>query len=215
MIGVLTLIHHSRATDLHDLHPDFAGLVSYIRLAPIEHGMSETATVGGGCFWCIEAAFKELDGIKKVISGYAGGHANDPSYREVCSGNTGHAEVVQIEYDPSVISYDGLLEVFFTVHDPTQLNRQGPDVGTQYRSIVLYHDDEQRETAKQYIEALDEEGGYDDPVVTELEELQTFYRAEEKHQNYFDKNPNDAYCQMHAQPKVEKVREQFKRKQQQ
>jgi peptide-methionine (S)-S-oxide reductase len=176
--------------------------------------MTAKATVGGGCFWCIEAAFKELDGIEAAISGYAGGHVEDPSYREVCTGNTGHAEVVQLEYDPDEISYEELLEVFFTVHDPTQLNRQGPDVGTQYRSIVLAHDDEQQNLAEQYVEALDEEGGYDDPVVTEVERLETFYRAEEKHQDYFEKNPTDAYCQMHAQPKVEKVRERFQRKRQ-
>ena len=175
--------------------------------------MSENATFGGGCFWCVEAAFKELDGVAAAVSGYAGGHTDDPSYRAVCSGNTGHAEVVQVEYDPEIIGYDELLEVFFAVHDPTQLNRQGPDVGTQYRSIVLYHDDEQREQAEAYIEALDEE--YDDDVVTELDRLETFYRAEEKHQDYFEKNPNDAYCQMHAQPKIEKVRETFESKLQQ
>jgi len=175
--------------------------------------MSERATFGGGCFWCVEAAFKELDGVSSVVSGYAGGRTDDPSYREVCSGNTGHAEVVQVEYDPDVIAYDELLEVFFAVHDPTQLNRQGPDVGTQYRSIILYHDEDQRKQADAYIEALDEE--YDDDVVTELERLETFYRAEEKHQDYFEKNPNDAYCQMHAKPKVEKVREKFEQKLQQ
>ena len=173
---------------------------------------TETATVGGGCFWCVEAAFKELDGVHGVTSGYAGGHADDPTYREVCSGNTGHAEVVQVEYDPDALSYEEILEVFFTVHDPTQLNRQGPDVGSQYRSIVLYHDDEQRQLAEEYIAALDEEGGYDDEVVTEVERLETFYRAEEKHQDYFEKNPADAYCTMHAQPKVEKVRERFREK---
>ena len=173
---------------------------------------TETATVGGGCFWCVEAAFKELDGIERVTSGYAGGHADDPSYREVCSGTTGHAEVVQVEYDPDALSYEDILEVFFTVHDPTQLNRQGPDVGSQYRSIVLSHDDEQRQAAENYVEALDEEGGYDDDVVTEVEPLETFYRAEEKHQDYFEKNPADAYCTMHAQPKVEKVRERFREK---
>ncbi|WP_433632405.1 peptide-methionine (S)-S-oxide reductase MsrA [Halomicrococcus sp. NG-SE-24] len=175
--------------------------------------MSETsrsATFGGGCFWCTEAAMKELDGVASVTSGYAGGHVENPSYRQVCSGDTGHAEVVQVEYDPEVITYDELLEVFFATHDPTQLNRQGPDVGTQYRSIVLYHDDEQRERVEAYVEALDEE--YDDDVVTEIEPLETFYRAEENHQDYFEKNPNDAYCQMHAAPKVEKVREKFQQK---
>ena len=173
---------------------------------------TETATVGGGCFWCVEAAFKELDGVVSVTSGYAGGHADDPTYREVCTGNTGHAEVVQVEYDPDNLSYEDILEIFFTVHDPTQLNRQGPDVGSQYRSIVLYHDDEQRRIAENYVAALDEEGGYDDEVVTEVERLETFYRAEEKHQDYFETNPKDAYCSMHAQPKVEKVRERFREK---
>ncbi|RZH66984.1 peptide-methionine (S)-S-oxide reductase MsrA [Natrinema altunense] len=167
----------------------------------------ERATFGGGCFWCTEAAMKELEGVESVTSGYAGGHVEGPTYREVCSGDTGHAEVVQVEYDPAEIGYDDLLEVFFATHDPTQLDRQGPDVGTQYRSIVLYHDADQQTQAEAYIEALDEE--YDDDVVTELEPLETFYRAEEKHQDYFEKNPNDAYCTMHAAPKVEKVRERF------
>lgn len=171
--------------------------------------MTREATFGAGCFWCIEAAFEELEGVESVTSGYAGGHVDDPSYRAVCSGSTGHAEVVRLEYDPSVVGYEELLEVFFTVHDPTQLNRQGPDVGSQYRSIVLTHDDEQREATETYIEALDAEGGYDDEVVTEVEPLGTFWRAEEKHQSYFEKNPSDAYCRMHAQPKLEKVRETF------
>jgi len=174
--------------------------------------MTQRATFGGGCFWCIEAAFEEIAGVESVTSGYAGGHVEDPTYRAVCTGETGHAEVVQLAYDPAVVTYEELLEVFFTIHDPTQLNRQGPDVGTQYRSIVLAHDDEQHDLATSYVEALDEEGGYDDEVVTEVEPLETFYRAEEKHQNYFEKNPADAYCTMHAQPKVEKVREKFREK---
>jgi peptide-methionine (S)-S-oxide reductase len=171
--------------------------------------MAETnyATFGGGCFWCIEAALKELDGVSAVTSGYAGGHTENPTYKQVCAETTGHAEVVQVAYDPDVISYEELLEVFFSIHDPTQLNRQGPDRGTQYRSIVLTHDDEQERLASAYIEALDEE--YDDSVVTELEPLETFYEAEEYHQDYFEKNPNDAYCSFHAAPKVEKVREKF------
>jgi peptide-methionine (S)-S-oxide reductase len=173
---------------------------------------TETAVFGGGCFWCIEAAFEELDGVESVTSGYAGGHVEDPSYRAVCSGDTGHAEVVRVEYDPEAQGYEDLLEVFFTIHDPTQLNRQGPDVGTQYRSIVLYEDDRQRELAEQFVEALEEAGGYDDPVVTQVEPLETFWRAEEKHQDYFEKNPNDAYCSMNAQPKVEKVRNAFAEK---
>jgi peptide-methionine (S)-S-oxide reductase len=166
-----------------------------------------TATFGGGCFWCTEAAMKELAGVESVTSGYAGGHVEDPTYRQVCSGDTGHAEVVQVEFDPERIGYDELLEVFFATHDPTQLNRQGPDVGSQYRSIVLHHDDDQRRTAEAYVEALDEE--YDDEVVTEVVPLETFYAAEEYHQDYFEKNPSDAYCRMHARPKVEKVRERF------
>jgi len=169
----------------------------------------ERATFGGGCFWCLEAAFEELDGVESVTSGYAGGHVEEPSYRAVCSGSTGHAEVVQLEYDPDRIGYEELLEVFFTIHDPTQLNRQGPDVGSQYRSIVLHHDDRQRQLAERYVEAIEDGGGYDDPIVTEIEPLDRFWRAEEYHQNYFEKNPQDAYCRIHAQPKVKKVREAF------
>jgi peptide-methionine (S)-S-oxide reductase len=167
----------------------------------------EAATLGGGCFWCIEAALEELAGVESVTSGYAGGHTSDPSYRAVCSGSTGHAEVVQVEYDPTEIGYADLLEAFFAIHDPTQRNRQGPDVGSQYRSIVLTHGEEQHEAAAAYIEALDAE--LEDDVVTELEPLETFYRAEEKHQDYFAKHPDDAYCTFHAQPKVEKVRAEF------
>lgn len=172
--------------------------------------MTDRATFGGGCFWCTEAAIQVLEGVESVTSGYAGGHVDDPTYEAVCSGETSHAEVVQVEFDPSVLSYDGLLEAFFGTHDPTQRNRQGPDIGAQYRSIVLYHDEEQRTTAAAYIDALDEE--YDDDVVTELEPLERFWPAEEYHQDYFEKNPTDAYCQRHAQPKVEKVRQRFETK---
>jgi len=181
--------------------------------SPCDEYMSdqlETATLGGGCFWCVEAALEQLAGVDSVVSGYAGGRVEDPTYRQVCGGDTGHAEVVQVAFDPDVIAYDRLLEAFFEVHDPTQLNRQGPDVGSQYRSVVLYHSEAQRETAAAYIEALDEE--YDDDVVTELDRLETFYRAEEHHQDYFAKNPDDAYCTFHAKPKMEKVREKFEAK---
>jgi peptide-methionine (S)-S-oxide reductase len=171
--------------------------------------MTEFATFGGGCFWCTEAAFEEVPGVEAVTSGYAGGHAENPTYEAVCREETGHAEVVQVEYDPDAITYPDLLEVFFTVHDPTQLNRQGPDVGTQYRSIVLGHDDAQLETAREFVAELEAEGLYDDPIVTEIEPLETFYEAEAYHQDYFEKNPNDAYCSFHAAPKVEKVRETF------
>ncbi|WP_135819703.1 peptide-methionine (S)-S-oxide reductase MsrA [Halostella litorea] len=170
---------------------------------------TDRATFGGGCFWCTEAAFKELDGVERVTSGYAGGDVADPTYEQVCRGNTGHAEVVQVEYDPDVITYPDLLQVFFTVHDPTQLNRQGPDVGTQYRSIVLYHDDEQREQVERFLVELSEEDAYDDDIVTEVEPLSKFYEAEQRHQDYYEKNPDDRYCSFYAEPKVKKVREKF------
>jgi len=168
----------------------------------------ERATFGGGCFWCIEAAFEELEGVESVTSGYAGGHTENPGYREVCSGQTGHTEVVQIEYDPDLIAYEDLLEVFFTIHDPTTKDRQGPDVGSQYRSAIYAHSDEQLETAKAFAAQLEAEEVYEG-IVTEIEPLETFYAAEEYHQNYFEKNPTDAYCRMHAAPKVEKVRKKF------
>ncbi len=170
--------------------------------------MEETlATVGGGCFWCTEAAFKEVPGVRSVTSGYAGGTVEDPTYRAVCSGTTGHAEVVQIEFDPASVSYQELLAIFFVIHDPTQRNRQGPDVGSQYRSIILYHDDEQHRIAESVIDELAAE--YQDEIVTEVEPLETFWEAEEDHQDYFEKHPEDAYCQFHAAPKVEKVRDRF------
>lgn len=172
----------------------------------------ELATLGGGCFWCLEAAFKELDGVVSVTSGYAGGHVADPTYKQVCSGSTGHAEVVQVEYDPDVLTFEDLLEVFFRIHDPTTEDRQGPDVGSQYRSAVFYHDEVQRATVEAFVDALDA-GGFgsyeNDTVVTEVAPLETFWEAEEYHQDYYEKNPNDRYCRFHAEPKVKKVREQF------
>ncbi len=169
----------------------------------------ERATVGGGCFWCIEAAYKPLEGIVSATSGYAGGHVEDPTYEAVCRGTTGHAEVVQLGYDPDHLSYEDILEVFFTIHDPTQVNRQGPDVGSQYRSAIYTHDEQQHELATAFIEELESAGLYDDPIATEVEPLETFYEAEAYHQDYFEKNPTDAYCRMHAAPKIEKVRETF------
>ncbi|MDR9430917.1 MAG: peptide-methionine (S)-S-oxide reductase MsrA [Natronomonas sp.] len=166
---------------------------------------TETATLAGGCFWCIEAALKELRGVDRVTSGYAGGHVDDPSYEAVCRGETGHAEVVQVEFDPDAIGYRDLLEVFFTIHDPTTLNRQGPDVGSQYRSAVYYHDDAQRETVEAVIDEL--EPLYDDEIVTEVAPLETFYPAEEYHQDYFEKHPNDTYCTVNINPKLSKLRE--------
>ena len=169
----------------------------------------DSATFGGGCFWCIEAAFEILEGVESVTSGYAGGETVDPTYEEVCSGQTGHAEVIQVEYDPAEIGYDDLLEVFFTVHDPTTLNRQGPDVGSQYRSAIYTHDDTQHDLATAFIEELEAAGVYADEIATEVEPLETFYEAEAYHQDYFAKNPTDAYCRMHAAPKIDKVRERF------
>lgn len=167
--------------------------------------MSETAVLGGGCFWCIEAAFKEVEGVKEATSGYADGETDGPSYREVCSGETGHAEVVKIEFEPAQVSFEELLELFFRIHDPATRDRQGPDVGSQYRSIILYKSEEQRREAERFIESHRE--NYKDEIVTEVKELDTFYPAEEKHQDYFEKNPEDAYCRIHAAPKVEKARE--------
>jgi peptide-methionine (S)-S-oxide reductase len=170
---------------------------------------TETATLAGGCFWCTEAAFEEVPGVESVTSGYCGGHVEDPTYEAVCSEETGHAEAVQIEYDPGVVDYERLLEVFFTIHNPTTVDREGPDVGSQYRSAIFYHDERQREVAAAFVEDLEASGAYDDPIVTELEPLETFYEAEEYHQDYFAENPEDAYCTFNAQPKVEKVRERF------
>ncbi|WP_340098812.1 peptide-methionine (S)-S-oxide reductase MsrA [Salinibaculum salinum] len=162
------------------------------------------ATVAGGCFWCVEAAFERVRGVESVTSGYCGGHADDPTYEEVCAGTTGHAEAVQITYDPEKISYEDLLEVFFTIHDPTTEDRQGPDVGSQYRSGVYYHDDEQRQIVEDYIDHLEETGEYSG-IVTEVAPLETFYVAEDKHQDYFEKHPNQPYCQMQIPPKLEKM----------
>jgi peptide-methionine (S)-S-oxide reductase len=165
------------------------------------------ATLGGGCFWCLEAVYEEVDGISEVVSGYAGGHVPSPSYRQVCNGTTGHAEVVQLTYDPSVIDYRTLLEIFFTIHNPTTKDREGADVGPQYRSIILYHDADQREIAETVIEELEAEGVFGDPIVTEVEPLDTFYRAEDKHQNYYERNSSQPYCQSVISPKVSKLRQ--------
>jgi len=165
------------------------------------------ATLAGGCFWCLEAPFEELAGVHEVTSGYAGGDVPDPSYEAVCSGETGHAEVVQIEYDPDRIAYADLLEVFFALHDPTTKDRQGPDVGSQYRSAIFTHDETQRETAEAVIDRL--AGEYDDSIVTEIESLDAFYPAEPYHQNYYENNPERAYCQVQIRPKLRKVREKF------
>jgi peptide-methionine (S)-S-oxide reductase len=164
----------------------------------------EQATVGGGCFWCVEAALDRLEGVHDTTSGYAGGHVEDPSYRAVCTGETGHAEVVQVTYDPSVLDYRTLLEVFFTIHDPTQEDRQGADVGPQYRSIVLAHDEEQEQVAREVVDDL--EGDVWTGIVTEVEPLERFWEAEEKHQDYYEKNPDQGYCRAVIEPKLSKLR---------
>ncbi len=169
----------------------------------------ETATLAGGCFWCVEAVFDDLRGVESVESGYTGGDVPSPSYQQVCTGATGHAEAVRIEFDPSVVSYRELLEVFFTVHDPTTLNRQGADVGTQYRSAIFYHTPEQRETAEQVIAELDAEKIWDAPIVTEIAAAGEFYPAEDYHQEYFANNPNQPYCRAVVAPKVAKFRQKY------
>jgi len=169
----------------------------------------EKATFGSGCFWCTEAVFQQLKGVHSVVSGYSGGSAADPTYEQVCSGRTGHTEVVQVTYDPSVISYDELLKVFWQTHDPTTLNRQGHDVGTQYRSAVFYHNDAQRRTAEAYKQQLDASGTFGAPIVTEITPLTNFYPAENYHQDYFRTNPQQSYCAVVIRPKVEKFRKEF------
>lgn len=169
----------------------------------------EIATLGGGCFWCLDAVFRQLRGVERVESGYAGGTAPNPTYRDVCSGTTGHAEVVQVTFDPTVISFRDLLGVFFTIHDPTTLDRQGADVGTQYRSIVLYHSPEQRAAAEEVIRELGAQHVWDDPIVTEVKPLTAYYPAEQYHQDYFAANSRQPYCQAVIAPKVAKFRKAY------
>lgn len=166
----------------------------------------ETATLGGGCFWCLEAAFLDVSGVESVVSGYAGGQVPDPDYRQVCTGTTGHAEVVRVTFDPEVIDFRTLLEVFFTIHDPTTPNRQGADVGTQYRSVIFYHDDAQRQVAEALVAALDAQGLWRDPIVTEISPVPDFYPAETYHQDYYRRNPVQGYCQVVIAPKLAKLR---------
>ncbi|MCX8057617.1 MAG: peptide-methionine (S)-S-oxide reductase MsrA [Ignavibacteria bacterium] len=172
----------------------------------------EKATFGGGCFWCTEAVFRQLKGVVETVVGYSGGELESPTYEQVCTGTTGHAEVCQVTFNPEIISYNDLLEVFFKTHDPTTLNRQGADVGTQYRSVIFYHNDAQRDLAIKFIKKLEEEKVYSQPIVTQVEPLKNFYPAEEYHQNYFEKNPNKAYCIFVVAPKVEKTKKIFKEK---
>jgi peptide-methionine (S)-S-oxide reductase len=172
----------------------------------------DTATFGGGCFWCVEAQFQLLKGVVKVESGYSGGHVKNPAYREVCNGTTGHAEVTQVYYDPKVISYEQLLEAFWQAHDPTTLNRQGNDVGTQYRSAIFYHNVMQKELAETYKKKLDASGAFSGPIVTEISPFTVFYKAENYHQDYFELNGSQPYCQYVIAPKVEKFKKVFDKK---
>lgn len=172
----------------------------------------QSITLGGGCFWCIEAVFQEIRGVESVISGYAGGHVKNPTYNQVTTGTTGHAEVCQVEFDPAVISLEDILDVFFSAHDPTTLNRQGNDYGPQYRSIILYHTPEQKEIAENAIQRLQGQRIWKKPIVTEVVQLDTFYRAEDYHQNYYRNNPNAGYCRIVIRPKLKKVEKVFKLK---
>ena len=169
----------------------------------------EVATLGGGCFWCLEAVYEELRGVERVESGYTGGAVANPSYQAVCTGTTGHAEVVQVTFDPNVVSFRDILHVFFTIHDPTTLNRQGADVGTQYRSAIFYHDEEQRRVAEEVIRELEAEKVWNNRIVTQVVPLETFYKAEEYHQGYFRRNPSQSYCQIVIEPKVSKFRQKY------
>ncbi len=182
------------------------------KMNPQTESKLDTATFGTGCFWCSEAIFERLKGVKSVVSGYSGGTVEDPTYKEVCTGNTGHAEVVQIAFDPNVITYDELLEIFWKTHDPTTLNRQGADVGTQYRSVIFYNNEQQKEKAEFYKKKLEDEKIWKDPIVTEISPLINFYKAEDYHQEYYDNNPNQGYCAYVITPKVEKFEKIFKDK---
>ena len=188
-------------------------LLSFITLTNWTMGKElEKATLGGGCFWCTEAVYLELKGVVDVKPGYSGGHVKNPSYKEVCNETTGHAEVVQITFDPEVVSYSEILEVFFVTHDPTTLNRQGNDVGTQYRSAIFYHSEQQKQTAQKAIELLTKDKAYNKPIVTEVTKFSVFYVAEDYHINYFARNKNQPYCQYVVAPKVDKFRKVFKEK---
>lgn len=172
----------------------------------------DTATFGTGCFWCTEAIFQQLKGVKKVSSGYAGGHVENPTYKEVCEGTTGHAECIEVVYDPKELTFDELLEVFWQTHDPTTLNRQGNDIGTQYRSVVFYHTDEQKAKAEKYKAALNKSGAFSDSIITEISPASTFYVAEDYHQNYYNNNGSQPYCYFVIRPKMEKFQKVFKEK---
>ena len=177
----------------------------------VKEGM-EVATFAGGCFWCTEAVFLEIKGVEKVVSGYIGGTTKNPTYKDICTGETGHAEAIQITFNPNEVAYEDLLEVFFATHDPTTLNRQGADVGTQYRSEIFYHSEAQKTKAENYIQLLEKEKLYDKKIVTKVSSASVFYNAEEYHQNYYNQNSSQGYCQMVIAPKLEKLRKYYKSK---
>jgi len=198
-----------RQNEKKDISKDMTTNINNSATTPTD---TDTATFGTGCFWCTEAIFQQLDGVIKSTSGYSGGQVANPSYKEVCTGNTGHAEVIQVLYDPKKITYDELLEVFWQTHDPTTLNRQGADVGTQYRSVIFYHNNEQKEKAEKYKAELNKSGAFTDPIVTEISPYSKFYAAENYHQDYYEQNGGEPYCSIVIRPKVEKFQKVFKSK---
>jgi peptide-methionine (S)-S-oxide reductase len=182
------------------------------KFRPNYQGKMEVATLGGGCFWCIEAAFNEIRGVVNVESGYAGGDLASPTYEQVCTGTTGHAEVVQVTFDPDIISFKEILQIFFTAHDPTTLNRQGADVGHQYRSVIFYNNEKQKEIAEKVIDELNATKVWDDPIVTQVEPLKNFYKAGEYHRRYFNRHPEAPYCRIVIAPKIAKLRKKYREK---
>jgi peptide-methionine (S)-S-oxide reductase len=189
-----------------------ASTLTIANLKSMTNIKTDTATFGAGCFWCVEAVFQQLDGVLKVSSGYSGGHVANPTYEQVCNKKTGHVEVCQIVYDPSKVSYDELLEVFWKTHDPTTVDQQGNDHGPQYRSVIFYHNEEQKQLAEKYKHELDKSGAWSKPIVTSIEPLKNFYVAEDYHQNYYNSNPSQMYCRYVIQPKLEKFQKVFKDK---
>lgn len=202
-IPILSILVFSACTSKAQQHKNAS------ESATLDMEQFEEATFGAGCFWCVEAVFEDLKGVKKVEAGYAGGHVKNPTYEEVCTGNTGHAEVAHIVYDPDVISYEQLLTVFWHTHNPTTLNRQGADVGTQYRSVIFYHNEKQKEIAEKSLKETDASDLWDDPIVTKISPLKNYSKAENYHQNYYENNPNAGYCQVVIAPKLQKFRKEF------
>jgi peptide-methionine (S)-S-oxide reductase len=204
----LGLVQAACAQDRNKAQPQSAKEKTQVDSTSTNNGI-ETATFGGGCFWCVEAVFENVRGVKDVVSGYEGGRTKNPNYKQVCTGRTGHAEVCQIKFDPSEVSFEELLEIFWKTHDPTTLNRQGNDIGTQYRSVIFYHSEQQKELAEMYKKKLDASGAFNSSIVTEIKPTDVFYVAEDYHQDYFRNNPNQGYCAAVVRPKVEKFKAVF------